>query len=166
LNDTANINGGSVTWSSGDGRSGGIAAGQMGPVRVGIFATSSGTRISSGAGYYGNMELSGNLAEPVVSVGRTQSLNNFQGTDGTGALNANGFATNADWPGYDQTNNAVDSTVGIGYRGGDFQSSNQIVYETSARNYAVKDPDSMSCAERYDVNCGVFQGGRLGRNAS
>ena len=170
LNDTANINSGAIAWSSGDGRAGGIAANEAGPLRVGIFAASqpnsTNPRITSGAGFYGNMELSGNLAEPVVTVGRPEGLN-FQGTDGTGTLTAQGFATNIDWPGIDPVNtNGVDGTLGIGYRGGDFQSLNSIVYVTSARTYAVRDPDSQSCLERYDPTCGVFQGGRLGRNAS
>ena len=78
-----------------------------------------------------------------------------------------GFATNIDWPGMDPSiANGVDGTSGIGYRGGDFQSPNSTVYATSTRGYAVKDPDSQGCAERYDPSCGVFQGGRLGRNAS
>ena len=170
LSSAANINSGSVAWSSGDGRSSGIAAGQAGPLRVGIFAASvansTNPRQSSGAGFYGNMELSGNLAEPVVTVGRPEGLN-FHGSNGTGNLTSLGFATNIDWPGMDANNsNGVDGTVGIGYRGGDFQSTNPIVYATSARTYAVKDPDSQNCAERYDANCGVFQGGRLGRSAS
>jgi hypothetical protein len=170
LSDTANINSNALSWSSGDGRSGGIAAGQSGPLRVGIFAASTtnstNPRVSSGAGFYGNMELSGNLAEPVVTVGRPEGLL-FQGTDGTGVLTSLGFATNIDWPGIDPTpTSGVDGTLGIGYRGGDFQSPNSTVYATSARSYAVKDPDSQGCLERYDANCGVFQGGRLGRNAS
>ncbi len=104
LSDTANINSNALAWSSGDGRSGGIAAGQTGPLRVGIFAASvansTNPRVSSGAGFYGNMELSGNLAEPVVTVGRPEGLH-FQGTDGTGDLTSLGFATNTDWPGMD-----------------------------------------------------------------
>jgi len=170
LNDAANINANSLSWTSGDGRTGGIAAGQSGPLRVGIFAASvsnsTNPRVSVGAGFYGNMELSGNLAEPVVTVGRPEGLN-FQGTNGTGNLTALGFATNADWPGIDPTPaNGIDGTIGIGYRGGDFQSPNSTIYATSARTYAVKDPDSQGCVERYDASCGVFQGGRLGRNAS
>ncbi len=168
LSDGANLNSNSLAWSSGDGRSGGVAAGQTGPLRIGIFAASSSnpTRVSSGAGFYGNMELSGNLAEPVVTVGRAEGLT-FQGTDGTGQLTSFGTATNIDWPGMDANNaNGVDGTIGIGYRGGDFQSPNSSIYSTSSRFYAVKDPDSQTCAQRYDPSCGVFQGGRLGRNAS
>jgi len=166
LNDGSNINGNSGGFSSGDGRSGGIASGQAGPLRVGIFAASfaNPTRQSTGAGFYGNMELSGNLAQPVVTVGRPEGLN-FQGTHGTGNLNALGFATNNDWPGYNSGTSQVDGTVGIGYRGGDFQSPNPLSFETSSRIFAVKDPDSQGCRQRYDSNCGIFQGGRLGRSA-
>lgn len=170
LSSGANINGNPLGFSSGDGRTGGIAAGQAGPLRTGIFAasisSSTNPRASSGAGFYGNMELSGNLATPVVTVGRPEGLI-FQGTDGTGNLTSLGFATNIDWPGIDSNNsNGVDGTTGIGYRGGDFQSPNSTVFALSARMYAAKDPDSQGCMQRYDPSCGVFQGGRLGRNAS
>ncbi|MBZ0165891.1 MAG: formylglycine-generating enzyme family protein, partial [Candidatus Omnitrophica bacterium] len=58
----ANLNGNALSWSSGDGRPGGAATGQKGPLRVGIFAEDSTNRVTSGAGFYGNMELSGNLS--------------------------------------------------------------------------------------------------------
>ena len=45
-----------------------------GPVRVGIYATATSSRQAAGAGYFGNMELSGNLFEVVVSVSRTEGL--------------------------------------------------------------------------------------------
>ena len=168
LSDGSNINGNSSGFSSGDGRSGGIAPGQAGPLRVGIFAASfsNSTRQSSGAGFYGNMELSGNLAQPTVTVGRPEAVGNFQGTNGTGNLNSLGFATNNDWPGFNPGTSQVDGTVGIGYRGGDFQSPNSTAFMTSARTYAVRDPDSQGCAQRYSSSCDVFQGGRLGRSAS
>ena len=166
LSDGSNINGNSAGFSSGDGRSGGTASGQAGPLRVGIFAASfsNPTRQSSGAGFYGNMELSGNLAQAVVTVGRPEGLN-FQGTNGTGNLNAFGFATNSDWPGFNAATSQVDGTIGIGYRGGDFQSSNPLSFETSSRIFAVKDPDSQGCMQRYDSNCAIFEGGRLARSA-
>ena len=168
LSDGSNINANAGGFSSGDGRSGGIAAGQAGPLRVGIFAASASnpTRQSSGSGFYGNMELSGDLAQPVVTVGRPESVGNFQGTNGTGNLNVSGFATNNDWPGFNPATSQVDHTIGIGYRGGDFLSPSTTVFMTSARTYAVRDPDSQGCAQRYSSTCGVFQGGRLGRSAS
>lgn len=44
-----------------------------GPLRVGIFASGSSTRIGSGASYYGIMELSGNLWERCISVGNAEA---------------------------------------------------------------------------------------------
>ena len=170
LNSGDNLNRNALGFSSGDGRAGGLAVNQSGPLRVGIFAENSTNRISSGAGFYGNMELSGNLAEPVVTVGRIQGRQ-FLATHGNGQLTTlsgyEGNAANTDWPGIDSTNpnRGITGTIGIGYRGGDFASSNIRAFQLSSRTYAVKDPDSQGCYQRYDSNCGVFQGGRLGRTA-
>ena len=170
VNNAANLSRNSLGFTTGDGRSGGTAENQAGPLRVGVFAANSNNRINSGAGYYGNMELSGNLAEPLVTIGRTQGRQ-FLGTHGNGQLTTlagyEGFAPNTDWPGIDSVNanRGVRYTVGIGYRGGDFATSNVRAFETSARTYAAKDPDSQSCFQRYDAGCGVFYGGRVGRTA-
>lgn len=170
LNSAANLNRNSLGFSTGDGRSGGIASTQAGPVRVGIFAAGASNRISSGAGFYGNMELSGNLAEPVVTIGRTQGRQ-FLASHGTGALTSlsgyEGNAANTDWPGLDNVNasRGITGTVGIGYRGGDFNSSNIRTYQLSSRTYAAKDPDSLGFYQRSDAGFGVNQGGRLGRSA-
>jgi hypothetical protein len=43
-----------------------------GPVRAGIFATTNSTRFAAGAGYYGAMELGGNLNEIVISAGHPE----------------------------------------------------------------------------------------------
>jgi formylglycine-generating enzyme required for sulfatase activity len=64
------------------------------PLRCGIFSGSSndmtnGTRENAGASYYGIMELSGNLMEPVVGIGTSNSRNftgNYQGTTVTTTL--------------------------------------------------------------------------------
>ena len=170
VNSAANLSRNSLGFTSGDGRVGGSAANQAGPLRAGIFATISGNRINSGAGFYGNMEMSGNLAEPVVTIGRAQGRQ-FLGTHGNGQLTTlagyEGFAPNTDWPGIDGANasRGVRYTAGIGYRGGDFATSNVRAFETSARTYAAKDADSQSCFQRYDVSCDVFYGGRVGRTA-
>lgn len=165
----SNLNRNSLGWTSGDGRAGGPAASQKGPLRVGIFAEETSVRTNSGAGYYGNLELSGNLAEAVVNVGRLQGRQ-FLGTNGDGELTTaagyEGNATNADWPGIN-TNLAygVNGTVGIGYRGGDYASSSIRHYQVSSRSFAVKDPDSQGYFQRYDANYGVVTGGRLARTA-
>lgn len=45
-----------------------IGSSILGPVRVGIYATDSSSREQAGAGYYGVMNLSGNLMEMVINV--------------------------------------------------------------------------------------------------
>lgn len=166
----SNLNRTTLGWSSGDGRSGGSAQGQTGPLRTGIFAEGGDNRVTSGAGYYGNMELSGNLQEPVVTVGRSQGRQ-FLGTHGDGLLtNLSGYegnATNLDWPGINSTDSGrgVTGTIGCGYRGGDFASSSLLPLQLSSRSYAAKEPDSEGSASRYDSSSGQFYGGRLGRSA-
>ncbi len=169
-NTAANLNRNSLGFTSGDGRAGGIADNQAGPLRAGIFAASALNRIGAGAGFYGNMELSGNLAEPAVTIGRVQGRQ-FLASHGNGQLTTlsgyEGYAPNADWPGIDNVNasRGVTGTIGIGYRGGDFNSSNLRAFQLSSRTYAAKDPDSLGYYQRYDASFGVFQGGRLGRSA-
>ena len=80
-----------------------------GPLRCGIFATGSSTRVTSGAGYYGVMELSGNLWERPVTVGNATGRA-FTGLHGDGALDGTGNANVTYWPGTD--------AVGAGSRGG------------------------------------------------
>lgn len=82
-----------------------------GPLRVGIYAghSSNSGRTTGGAGYYGAMELSGNVEEFVVSVGSPQGRA-FNGSHGNGALNALGQHDAASWPGI--------TAAGSGSRGG------------------------------------------------
>ena len=167
---SANINNNNLSWTTGDGRVGGVADGQMGPLRVGIFAEGSTNRVTSGAGYYGNMDLSGNLSEMFVTIGRPQGRQ-FLGSHGDGQLSTivgyEGNATNIDWPGIDASDSSrgATGTVGSGYRGGDFKSANSIAYQISNRSFASKDPDSLGYAQRNDPTFGIAQGGRLGRSA-
>ncbi len=166
----ANLNRNSLGWSSGDGRAGGSAAGQAGPLRAGIFAESSTNRTTSGSGYYGSKELSGNLSEMVVTVGNA-SGRGFLGTHGDGSLSTissyEGNATNSDWPGINATDSArgVTGTSGSGYRGGNFNSSNVRHFQVSNRTNAAKDADGASYSQRYDASFGMFGSGRLGRTA-
>ncbi|NLE65711.1 MAG: formylglycine-generating enzyme family protein, partial [Elusimicrobia bacterium] len=170
LDGSANLNRNTLGWTSGDGRSGGAAEGQKGPLRAGIFAEASTSRTSSGAGYYGNMELSGNLAEPAVTIGRSQGRQ-FLGTHGDGKLSAIsgyvGNATNVDWPGINSVDSrrGVTGTVGIGYRGGDYQSASLRHLQLSSRSFASKDADSEGVLSRYDVSAGIVYGARFARTA-
>ena len=116
----ANANFNNTTLVGGDASQG--AQYQTGPLRSGIFAASSTNRISSGASYYGVLDLSGNLKERVVTVGNSTGLD-FDGQQGDGVLStASGFEGNANtsnWPGMDTTlANGITGANGSGFRGG------------------------------------------------
>lgn len=82
-----------------------------GPVRVGVFAANAGNtgRASSGASYYGIMELGGNVTERAVTLGHPGGRSYSGSSHGDGVLATNGTATINNW------NNALAAT---GYRGG------------------------------------------------
>ena len=82
-----------------------------GPMRVGCFADANSNRQTSGAGYYGVMNLSDNLRERTVSVGSPKGRT-FVASNGDGNLNVNGDYTNTDWPDY--------YAEGSGLKGGDW----------------------------------------------
>ncbi|MFP4472396.1 MAG: SUMF1/EgtB/PvdO family nonheme iron enzyme [Candidatus Omnitrophota bacterium] len=103
------------------------------PLRVGFAATSATSRATAGAGYYGNMELNGNIYDEVVTVGNSTGRS-FEGSHGDGILTTTssyeGNATNTDWPGIDGTTaRGVTGATGAGLRGG--------TYDTSAANLAI-----------------------------
>ena len=86
---------------------------EKGPLRCGVYAGSTteinvSDRVSSGAGYYGNMELSGNQWEGVITIvdaaGRA-----FTNTHGDGEIGPDGYADVPTWPTTDN---------GVGIRGG------------------------------------------------
>jgi hypothetical protein len=93
-----------------------------GPVRTGIFATGSTSRATSGAGYYGNMELSGNLWERVVTLGNATGRA-FSGVHGNGTLTAGGAADVSGWPG----------AAGTGWKGGSWLNTTTNSATTSDR---------------------------------
>jgi len=86
-----------------------------GPVRVGIFATASSNRTQSGSGYYGVMDLSGNLWEHVITVGNATGRS-FTGILGNGTLDTNGIADVANWPDYTGTGKKGGSWVTLAER--------------------------------------------------
>jgi len=85
-------------------------AGVQGPMRVGAMAAGDSTRISSGAGYYGAIDLTGNVSERPVTVGNSTGRGFNGAKHGNGALTSGGDGDVTTWPG----NNAV----GAGLRGG------------------------------------------------
>jgi formylglycine-generating enzyme required for sulfatase activity len=85
-------------------------AGIQGPMRVGIFATATSSRVVAGGSYYGAMEITGNVWELVVSVGGL-SGRSFTGVHGDGALTATGFADGDFWPGSNGNNDIAVANV-------------------------------------------------------
>jgi formylglycine-generating enzyme required for sulfatase activity len=86
---TATVVNGQVTASSGSTAHGAACNG--------IFATASTGRESSGAGFYGHMELSGNLWE--MAVAAATGGTSFTGSEhGNGLLTADGECDMANWP--------------------------------------------------------------------
>ena len=97
-----------------------------GPVRTGIFATSSTGRATSGSGYYGNMELTGNLWERVVTLGNATGRA-FSGANGNGILTSGGAADVSGWPG----------AGGTGWKGGSWLNATTNSATTSDRAQAA-----------------------------
>ncbi|MFC2093002.1 SUMF1/EgtB/PvdO family nonheme iron enzyme [Bacteroidota bacterium] len=91
--------------------------GSTGPLRCGIFARSTTTRISSGATYYGIMEMSGNVVERTASVSSSYGRN-FTGLHGDGELSVNGHANVTNWPGL--SGGEVTVSNGANWRCGSF----------------------------------------------
>ncbi|MES2776691.1 MAG: SUMF1/EgtB/PvdO family nonheme iron enzyme [Bacteroidota bacterium] len=90
-------------------------------IRGGIFANAGSTRVSAGAGYYGNMELSGNLFELCVTTANAAGRS-YNGKHGDGVLTADGNANENGWPG---VNGSTSQTTPTGnYNGGDGVVSN------------------------------------------
>lgn len=87
------------------------ASSAYGPIRVGALATGSSGRLSSGAAYYGVMEMSGNVWETVIGTYYANGTA-YNGTMGDGTLTATGFANQSTWPTSNTSNN------GVGIRGG------------------------------------------------
>ena len=100
-----------------------------GPLRVGSFASGGvATRIDAGAGYYGAMDLSGNVYERPVTVG-TSTGRSFEGRyHGNGALDSSGNPDVSTWPGT--------GAAGSGLRGGGWN-HNSTVARLSDRTFAA-----------------------------
>ena len=120
-----------VSTSSGDGLCAyGAGTNTKGPLRCGFAATSATTRFQAGAGFYGIMELSGNVMEQCVG-GYNFNYSAFTSANGDGEIATNGTADMAGWP--------VDGggqKGGVG-RGGDWFSGSQYL-RVSDRAFMVQ----------------------------
>jgi formylglycine-generating enzyme required for sulfatase activity len=124
INETSNTVGANAVYASN--------SNVQGPMRVGVFATGSSTRVQAGAGYYGMMELSGNLWERTVTVGNATGRA-FTGVHGNGALTASGNANEMAWPGL--SSGEVTGSIGEGVRGGAWY-DNAVYLRASGRSSA------------------------------
>ena len=133
-----------------------IASTYYGPVRTGVFAASATnkTRQETGAGYYGNMELSGDMEEFAVILANVAGRS-FTGLHGNGELNNSGDADVDYWPGINgnastTTQNTIyGGTTGVtayaggGLKGGDYV-NNSSVATISRRNISMSIINRMS----------------------
>ncbi|MBN8701987.1 MAG: SUMF1/EgtB/PvdO family nonheme iron enzyme [Bacteroidetes bacterium] len=134
---TAGItNGGNVTETNSVANANICYAGSTtGPVRCGAFAGAATTRITSGATYYGIMEMSGNVWECCVIIGCAAGRS-FQGDHGNGAVNSLGHADVNYWPGLNGNNTlttqnttyttGVTGRAGWGWRGAAYLNANWV----------------------------------------
>jgi hypothetical protein len=126
---------GPINWGAGIGE---------GPIRVGFGASPTSSRTASGASYWGIMDLSGNLWETVIPIGRATGRT-FTGLHGDGLLESNGLFNTANWP------------TDLSYRGGQFNHSNTLMFR-------VSDRQAMNWSVTY-LNRQFWQGGRGVRTA-
>jgi hypothetical protein len=117
---------GNKTFSGGDGGTG--------PLRCGIFAKSDTTRITSGASYYGVMDLSGGLWKRPVTVGNAEGRV-FTGIHGDGDLTT--FPSG--WP-------SSSTAAGSGFRGGAWTSGATLARVSDRRSAAYTSADRFSGA--------------------
>lgn len=104
------------------------------PLRSGVFATATSNRITSGASYYGIMEMSGNMTEYCISLGSVAGRSCRYVFNGNGVISNLGNAqftpgSAGFWPGMEGNANLslintcsgtceVTGTAGIRFRGG------------------------------------------------
>ena len=101
----------------------------QGPMRVGSVISGV-TRIKAGAGYFGTLELSGNLWERSVTIGNAAGRA-FNGIHGNGGLSINGNADVANWPGI--ISGEVTAATGSGFRGGAWNTTTLTLLRVSDR---------------------------------
>lgn len=89
----------------------------LGPFRAGVFANAISTRLTSGAAYYGVMQLGGNLRERVITIGNTTGRS-FTGVHGDGEV-SDGLADVLNWP--------DSAAVGSGMRGSSFWENKNLI---------------------------------------
>lgn len=119
------------TWATGNAN---FTGGPGVPMRCGALATASSDRTSSGATFYGIMEMSGNFPELVVYAGSSEGRA-FNGLHGDGVLSATAESNTANWSSL--SNNYAMTTRGGGYYS---PSANLNICDRSAGAYEYATP--------------------------
>jgi formylglycine-generating enzyme required for sulfatase activity len=141
-----------------------------GPVRAGIFATSTSGQQSAGSTYYGIMEMGGNVREYVINLSNTVAVDTFtrnvgdgvlistSGVNGAGTVVGDAFQTS--WP-YPEFANPGASTFAlpVGQRGGDWYSGPNTNYSFYYGMTSYYDPiqtsDRLMCEFNINYNSNV-----------
>jgi len=97
------------------------------PTRCGMFARANNDRSTSGAGFYGIMDLAGNVLERGVTIGFPEGRS-YTGIHGNGTLAADGNTDVTSWPGF--------QSLGAYVRGGAFL-GNPTEFRTSDRAFTA-----------------------------
>lgn len=108
----------------------------LGPVRCGFAAQAATSRTEAGAGYYGVMELSGNLWEATVST-RNVTGTAFTGNVGDGVISITptpGFANQASWPSVQASVASTVAAVGRAQRGGSWADASTLLRTAERTN--------------------------------
>ena len=84
------------------------------PTRVGMHATPGANRVSSGAGYYGCLDLSGNIVEYTVTTANVAGRS-FSGAEGDGTLTAVGEANVDYWPGMNGNTSVTIANLSVAF---------------------------------------------------
>ncbi|HRD56970.1 MAG TPA: SUMF1/EgtB/PvdO family nonheme iron enzyme [Ferruginibacter sp.] len=128
-----NIGTSTETWTAGNAN---LAGGQGVPMRCGALATATSNRTQSGGSFYGVMELSGNVQEPVVYAGTAGRM--FTGLHGDGILDANSEANVTDWPSNTNNSSMIQRGGGFADNSPQLQMSDRVytpMWLTSAYGY-------------------------------
>ncbi len=139
---------GNATWANTA-----LGSPNNGPLRNGIFATATSDRISSGASFFGVMEMTGNVSEYCITVGTVAGRSVKYVPNGDGNLSVYGNAQLTQygpgfWPGMEGNNSSntinscsgtceVTGVAGIMQRGGDWSSTTLNTFSISARSSAL-----------------------------
>ncbi|MEO7265614.1 MAG: SUMF1/EgtB/PvdO family nonheme iron enzyme [Ferruginibacter sp.] len=119
----SNLGAANETWATGNAN---YIGGPGAAMRCGALATASSTRTTSGATFYGIMEMSGNANEMVVFAGNAAGRT-FTGLNGDGILTAAADANTSNWP-------SITNDQSITTRGGYYSNISQTL-QVSDRSY-------------------------------